>query len=111
MPGVYYIRRSLPPPRRSLETVIWPSVRRGRRGKAEGTILAGVAVETGPPRGGARDKEERMDKYECTVCGYIYDPDKGDPDGGIEPGTPFEDLPDDWVCPQCGADKDMFEKI
>lgn len=62
-------------------------------------------------RGAGGIKEEGMDKYECTVCGYVYDPEKGDPDGGIEPGTPFEDLPDDWVCPQCGADKDMFEKI
>lgn len=52
-----------------------------------------------------------MKKYECTVCGYIYDPEKGDPENGIEPGTAFEDLPDDWVCPECGATKDMFEPI
>lgn len=52
-----------------------------------------------------------MDKYECMVCGYVYDPEEGDPDGGIEPGTPFEDLPDDWVCPVCGASKDDFEKV
>ncbi len=52
-----------------------------------------------------------MDKWECLVCGYIYDPKVGDPDSGIAPGTPFETLPDDWVCPDCGADKDMFEKI
>ena len=51
-----------------------------------------------------------MDKYVCQVCGYTYDPDKGDPDTGIEPGTRFEDLPEDWVCPLCGASKDMFEK-
>lgn len=51
-----------------------------------------------------------MDRYVCTVCGYIYDPAKGDPDSGIAPGTPFESLPDDWVCPMCGAAKDMFEK-
>lgn len=50
-----------------------------------------------------------MEKWECQVCGYIYDPEKGDPDGGIEPGTKFEDLPDDWVCPECGASKDEFE--
>lgn len=50
-----------------------------------------------------------MKKYVCTVCGYIYDPEKGDPDGGIKPGTPFEDIPDDWVCPVCGAEKSMFE--
>ena len=52
----------------------------------------------------------KMTKYECTVCGYIYDPELGDADGGIKPGTPFEDLPDDWVCPVCGASKDQFEK-
>lgn len=52
-----------------------------------------------------------MDKWECTVCGYIYDPKVGDPDGGIAPGTPFEKIPDDWVCPECGVSKDMFEKV
>ncbi|MEM2911655.1 MAG: rubredoxin [Candidatus Bathyarchaeia archaeon] len=49
-----------------------------------------------------------MDKWECKVCGYIYDPDFGDPDHGVNPGTPFEALPDDWVCPVCGAPKDQF---
>jgi rubredoxin len=48
-------------------------------------------------------------KYVCTACGYIYDPEKGDPDGGIEPGTAFEDIPDDWVCPVCGVGKEDFE--
>ncbi|MEN6555875.1 MAG: rubredoxin [Anaerolineaceae bacterium] len=52
-----------------------------------------------------------MDKYECIACGYIYDPEIGDPDNGIAPGTAFEDLPDDWVCPDCGVSKDQFEKI
>ncbi len=52
-----------------------------------------------------------MTKYRCTVCGYIYDPQKGDPVGNIKPGTSFEDLPDTWVCPECGVGKDMFEKI
>ena len=53
----------------------------------------------------------KMAKYKCSVCGYVYDPELGDPDGGIKPGTPFEKLPDDWVCPVCGASKDQFEKI
>jgi rubredoxin/flavin reductase (DIM6/NTAB) family NADH-FMN oxidoreductase RutF len=53
----------------------------------------------------------KMDKYQCTVCGYVYDPALGDPDGGIAPGTPFEKLPDDWVCPVCGAEKSQFEKM
>ena len=51
-----------------------------------------------------------MDKYVCSVCGYVYDPAEGDPDNGIEPGTKFDDLPDDWECPVCGAGKSDFEK-
>jgi flavin reductase (DIM6/NTAB) family NADH-FMN oxidoreductase RutF/rubredoxin len=50
-------------------------------------------------------------KYQCSVCGYVYDPELGDPDGGIKPGTPFEEIPADWVCPICGAAKSQFEKI
>ena len=49
-----------------------------------------------------------MKKYGCDVCGYVYDPAKGDPDNGVQPGTAFEDLPADWVCPECGAGKDEF---
>ena len=52
-----------------------------------------------------------MDKYECTVCGYIYEPEKGDPDSGIAPGTSFDDLPEDWVCPLCGVGKEEFKKV
>ena len=52
-----------------------------------------------------------MGKYECTVCGYVYDPEVGDPDNDIAPGTAFEDLPDDWACPLCGAAKSEFEKV
>jgi rubredoxin len=51
-----------------------------------------------------------MDKWVCTICGYIYDPAVGDDEGGIPAGTSFEDLPDDWTCPICGAGKDDFEK-
>jgi rubredoxin len=51
-----------------------------------------------------------MDKYICAACGYTYDPAKGDRAGGIPPGTAFEDLPDDWTCPVCGADKSDFSK-
>ena len=50
-------------------------------------------------------------KRKCIVCGYVYDPELGDPDSGIKPRTLFEDLPDDWVCPVCGAGKSDFEKI
>lgn len=55
--------------------------------------------------------DNKMDKYECSACGYIYDPEIGDPDNGIDPGTSFEDLPESWVCPICGVPKDMFEKV
>ena len=50
-----------------------------------------------------------MQKYVCVLCGYVYDPENGDEDGGIAPGTSFEDLPDDWLCPICGAGKSDFE--
>jgi len=50
-------------------------------------------------------------KYVCTVCGYVYDPENGDPDSGIEPGTAFEDIPDTWVCPLCGVGKEDFEPM
>jgi rubredoxin len=52
-----------------------------------------------------------MDRYKCAVCGYIYDPAEGDPDNGVKPGTSFKDLPETWVCPECGAPKSEFEKI
>lgn len=51
-----------------------------------------------------------MERWVCIVCGYVYDPEVGDPDNGIDPETPFEELPDDWVCPDCGVEKDMFEQ-
>jgi rubredoxin len=51
-----------------------------------------------------------MEKWICTICGYVYNPAEGDPDNGIDPGTPWEDVPNDWVCPVCGASKDDFEK-
>jgi len=57
-----------------------------------------------------RDKE-KLKKYRCIPCGYIYDPEIGDPDGGIAPGTAFEDIPDDWQCPICFVSKDEFEVV
>lgn len=55
------------------------------------------------------DKKEQ--KYICTVCEWVYDPATGDPDSGIAPGTSFDDLPDDWVCPVCGVGKDEFKPV
>ena len=55
-------------------------------------------------------EDKAMDKYECP-CGYIYDPEEGDYENGIDAGTAFADLPDEWVCPKCGAEKEHFYKI
>ncbi len=79
------------------------------------TIKGGKAPKTAPtyiaPDNNVKsDKGEKMDKYKCTICGYIYNPEIGDPDSGIEPGTPFDKLPDNWLCPICGAGKDVFQK-
>lgn len=52
-----------------------------------------------------------MKKYRCVICGYIYDPTVGDPDAGIPPGTPFEKIAEDWICPDCGATKADFEVV
>ena len=65
---------------------------------SRGTALSGSATT---------ERSARV-KYKCDVCGFIYDPKDGDPKSGVEPGTPFESIPDDWVCPACGAGKDEF---
>ncbi len=52
-----------------------------------------------------------MEKWECTACGYVYDPAVGDPENGVAPGTAFDNLPDDWACPQCGVGKEFFQKL
>jgi flavin reductase (DIM6/NTAB) family NADH-FMN oxidoreductase RutF/rubredoxin len=75
-------------------------------------VKRGTTPKTAPSY--IEEKKEavpKMAKYKCTVCGYIYDPQLGDTDGGIKPGTPFEQIPDDWVCPVCGATKSEFEKV
>ncbi len=58
----------------------------------------------------ALDREDSVKKFVCNVCGYIYDPAEGDPDNGVEPGTAFEAIPADWVCPVCGAPKEDFSE-
>ncbi|RKZ34777.1 High molecular weight rubredoxin [bacterium] len=80
-------------------------IKKGKSPKTAPTYIK----ETPEPEG--KKEVDRMNKYVCKVCGYIYDPKLGDPDSGIEPGTPFEKIPDDWVCPICGAGKDDFEKL
>ncbi len=75
-------------------------------------VRHGTTPKTAPSFIATEKKEEKakMYKYTCKVCGYVYDPALGDPDSGIKPGTPFEELPDTWVCPVCGAAKTEFEK-
>jgi|MTBAKMStandDraft_1061839.scaffolds.fasta_scaffold10898_3 flavin reductase (DIM6/NTAB) family NADH-FMN oxidoreductase RutF/rubredoxin len=75
-------------------------------GKAPKTAPTYLKEE--PPKAAA--PEVKTARYTCALCGYVYDPASGDPEGKIPPGTPFEDLPADWVCPVCGAGKDQFEK-
>lgn len=60
-------------------------------------------------RRGEKQEDASMKKYVCSVCGYVYDEAKGDPDNGVAAGTVWKDLPDDWTCPVCGASKDEFE--
>ena len=76
-------------------------------------VKRGTTPKTAPSY--VEEKKEvikvKMAKYQCSVCGYIYDPEKGDPESGTAPGTPFEKLPDDWVCPVCGASKSEFNKM
>ncbi|MDP2911507.1 MAG: rubredoxin [Candidatus Omnitrophota bacterium] len=75
-----------------------------KRGTTPESAPTFIKTETIQAKGGV------MQKYRCVVCGYIYDPAIGDPDGGIQPGTAFEDIPDSWLCPVCGAKKTEFVK-
>ena len=74
-------------------------------------VKRGTAPKTAPTYIEEKVAAMTVVKYKCSVCGYIYDPELGDPDGNIKPGTPFAELPADWRCPVCGADKPQFEKM
>jgi rubredoxin/flavin reductase (DIM6/NTAB) family NADH-FMN oxidoreductase RutF len=79
-----------------------------KQGKTPKTAATYIRPQPKPkPKIGVR----AMNRYKCRMCAYIYDPEIGDPENGVEPGTAFEDLPADWVCPECGADKDEFELL
>ncbi len=80
-------------------------IKGGKTPKTAATYLEEGKVEE------KKEVKSQMAKYRCTVCGYIYDPEKGDTNSGIKPGTPFENLPDAWVCPVCGAAKSEFEGV
>ena len=85
---------------------------KGGKSPKTAPTYAGPAGPAGPVANEqtSQKESERMSKYKCKICGYIYDPSEGDPDGDIAAGTPFADLPDSWVCPMCGAAKTEFEK-
>jgi rubredoxin/flavin reductase (DIM6/NTAB) family NADH-FMN oxidoreductase RutF len=78
-------------------------------------VKKGAVPKTAPTYNPLKDEaavsSDSAGKYVCKICGYVYDPAVGDPDGGVAPGTAFEDIPDDWVCPVCGAAKSEFEKL
>jgi rubredoxin len=78
--------------------------RRGARGSRR---FRGHSDDDNLPSVGAETQTKQL--WVCTSCGFIYDPDDGDPDGGIPPGTPFDEIPDTWFCPVCGARKADFE--
>lgn len=79
-------------------------VKRGTTPQTAPTFIKDEDIET------VMLKDTKIQRYRCTVCNYIYDPASGDPDGGIQPGTAFEDIPDTWRCPICGVTKDKFVK-
>ncbi len=87
------------------EPLTYACYRDAKKGKAP----KAAPTYHGPPPAAAKERNDvKMQKYVCQVCGYVYDPAVGDPDSGVAPGTAFEDLPDDWVCPVCGAAKAQF---
>jgi flavin reductase (DIM6/NTAB) family NADH-FMN oxidoreductase RutF/rubredoxin len=79
-----------------------------KQGRTPKTAATYVKVE---PKSDLKKGALGMRKYKCLMCGYVYDPAVGDPDNGVKAGTAFEDLPDDWVCPDCGAGKDEFDPV
>jgi rubredoxin/flavin reductase (DIM6/NTAB) family NADH-FMN oxidoreductase RutF len=86
---------------RPMTYAYYHQVKRGTTPKTAPTFIKGEGITTGGTK---------MQKYRCTVCNYVYDPAIGDPDGGIQPGTAFKDIPEEWVCPVCGVTKDKFVK-
>ncbi len=80
----------------------------GPHNDVSSTYITDIGQDVGMERGDLTF--DFMDRYVCIICGYIYDPAEGGPEGGIASGTAFEDIPDDWVCPLCGVGKEHFEK-
>ena len=74
-------------------------------------VKRGTTPKTAPTYQKEEIKPSLSARHLCLICGYVYDQEKGDPDGGIAPGTPFKDIPDTWTCPTCGASKDQFKEV
>jgi len=79
--------------------------------KSGGTPRTAATYIEKKPKAKLGKEDHEMKKYKCLMCGYIYEPTVGDPDNGVAAGIAFEDLPDDWTCPDCGAGKDEFELV
>ena len=75
-----------------------------------GSVLAENMASATENKSETTTKDSTMKKYRCLICGYVYDPEEGDPANGVKPGTAWEDVPEDWICPVCGADKEEFEE-
>ena len=91
---------------RSAQTMTYAfyrDVKRGRTPKSAATYISAGAQRS--------ERKQQMQKYVCRLCGYVYDPEIGDPENGVQPGTAFEALPDDWICPDCGVGKDEFDPV
>lgn len=82
-----------------------------KRGTTPPTAPTHIKTEKEVIKQEFKKRDNKTKKYQCSICGYVYDPVVGDPDSGIAPGTSFEDIPDDWVCPTCGVSKDQFEPV
>jgi rubredoxin/flavin reductase (DIM6/NTAB) family NADH-FMN oxidoreductase RutF len=93
---------------RPMTYAYYREVMRGKTPPTAPTYTASAATAAGPAK---KDGDPKMKKYVCDVCGYIYDPEKGDPESGVESGIAFDDLPDEWVCPVCGAAKSDFSAM
>ncbi|HEY3275330.1 MAG TPA: flavin reductase [Syntrophorhabdaceae bacterium] len=95
------------------EPMTYAFYRQVKGGKSPKTAPTYVDQEKTAGAGAPQKTEKNLSpsSYRCTICGYVYDPAAGDPDNGIAPGTAFEDLPDSWLCPLCGAPKSEFEKV
>lgn len=107
--GLLKNNEMLAPNKEPLTYADYQSLRNGKSPKNAPTYIKPETVKNAEK--GDEENIDKLSKYECLVCGHIYDPSVGDPDSGIPAGTSFEDLPNDWVCPDCGAEKEDFQKL